>query len=149
MQNHTLDERPEFAVATASPNINTFLAFIDNLVNYVTDKDAYTNIIHPEAVFFEYPNLINKSGQVRDGSKASAGVAVGKTILAKQQYSFTEFTEAGDKLVAEGTWTGTMAIDAGHLVKGQELKAYLCIVIDFKDGKIYRQRNYDCYLPFG
>jgi len=33
------------------------------------------------------------------------------------------------------------------LKQGQQLKAYLCVVIEFKDDKIWCVRNYDCYEP--
>ena len=151
MENQTLDSRPTLKIddASASANIKTYLAFIHNLVTYATDKEAYANIVHPEVTYFEYPNLIYRNGQVRGASKGFEGVAMGKKLLAEQQYNFVDFTETGNKLYVEGIWTGTLAIDAGALTKGQQLKAYLCMIVEFKDGKIYSQRNYDCYLPFG
>jgi ketosteroid isomerase-like protein len=131
-----------------SKKVATYLAFVNNVRNYVTDDDAYREIIHPEAVFTEYPNLVTKNGQVRTAGKGMKGIETGKQILAEQKYEFFDFAEAEDKVVTEGVWTGTMKVDAGHLKQGQQLKAYLCIVIEFKDDKIYRVRNYDCYEPF-
>jgi hypothetical protein len=150
MEKKTLDDRPflEIDTATASANIKTYLAFIQNLVTYVTDKEAYAHIVHQEVTYFEYPNLINRKGQVRGAEKGFEGVAMGKKILAEQQYRFVSIIEIDNKLFVEGVWTGTMAIDAGPLAKGQQLKAYLCMIVEFRDGKIYSQRNYDCYVPF-
>jgi len=150
MNNPTLDDRPFLQVdaATASANVKTYLAFIHNLTTYVTDKQAYEGVVHPDAVFYDNPNLINKVGQVRNSGKSLEGVAMGQKILATQRYDFIEIVETGNKLVIECTWRGVMAIDAGHLKQGQELKAYICMIVEFKDGMIYTQRNYDCYVPF-
>lgn len=134
--------------ASASANVNTYLSFIHNLTSYITDTVAYSEILHPDVVFYDNPNLINKVGQVRNASKGMAGVAVGQKILAAQRYDFIEIIETGDKLIIECIWTGTMAIDAGHLKQGQQLKAYICMIVEFKNGKIISQRNYDCYAPF-
>jgi len=53
---------------------------------------------------------------------------MGKQILSEQHYEFIDFIETGDKIVAEGLWSGTMKTDAGALKKGQQLKAYLCVI---------------------
>jgi phosphatidylserine synthase len=36
-----------------------------------------------------------------------------------------------------------------HLQPGAVLRGHCAMVFDFVDGKIARQRNYDCYEPFG
>jgi len=69
-------------------------------------------------------------------------------ILSKQNYEIIGFVDCDEKITVEKIWTGTMAIDAGNLKKGQQLKAYICAVVEFKEGKLYRHRSYDCYEPF-
>jgi hypothetical protein len=96
-------------------------------------------------LFIEYPNLVTKKGQVRTAAEGIKGIDIGKQILSGQQYEFIDFIETDDKVIAQGVWTGTMKIDAGQLKQGQQLKAHLCVIIEFKDDKIYRIRNYDCY----
>ena len=105
-------------------------------LNCVTNTEAYSNILHPDAVFFEYSNLVTKKGQVRTAIEGMKGIEIGKQILSEQQYEFVDFTETENKIVAEGTWTGTMKIDVGPLKQGQQLKTYLCVVVEFKDEKI-------------
>ncbi len=150
MEKQTLDSRPVLKIdeATASANVKTYFAFINNLINYVTDNEAYKGIVHPEVTYFEYPNPITPKGQVRGVEKGFAGLEMARKILAEQRYDFFDIIETGNRLIIECTWLGTMAIDAGNLTKGQQFKAYICMIVEFKDGKIYTQRNYDCYVPF-
>ena len=147
-----LEPRTPIDLSTYQPSkkVSTYLAFVRNVTNYATDADAYKHIVHPEAMFFEYPNLVTKNGQVRTWTPAEGmkGIETGKQILSDQYYKFFDFTETDNKLVAEGMWLGTMKTDFGTLKKGQQLKAYLCVIIEFKDDKIYMIRNYDCYEPF-
>lgn len=77
-------------------------------------------------------------------------MAIGRTILANDNQSFeiTGFVENGSRAVVEAKWRGTMAISAGQLAAGQELKAFFCMVFEFRDGKIHKQRNYDCFETF-
>jgi hypothetical protein len=150
MQSPFSDNRTpiDFENFPLSEKVKTYLNFVNNVANYVTDESAYKDILHPEAIFYEYPNLVTKNGQVRIASKGMKSIEMGKQILSAQQYEFFDLTEDENKLIAEGVWTGTIKIDAGSLKQGQQLKAYLCVVIAFKDDKIYMVRNYDCYEPF-
>ncbi|HEY6978939.1 MAG TPA: hypothetical protein VH396_21730 [Chitinophagaceae bacterium] len=152
MKTQIVDIRTPIDLSTYQPSkkVSIYLAFVNNVANYVTDADAYKNIVHPEAVFFEYPNLVTKNGQVRTWTAAEGmkGIETGKQILSDQYYKFFDVTETGNKIVAEGMWLGTIKTDFGALKKGQQLKAYLCVIAEFKDEKLYRIRNYDCYEPF-
>jgi ketosteroid isomerase-like protein len=31
---------------------------------------------------------------------------------------------------------------------GEELEAHFALFLEFRDGRIWRQRNYDCFQPF-
>jgi hypothetical protein len=150
MKTPVADTRTLIDLSTYQPSkkVSTYLAFVENVTNYVTDIDAYKNFIHSEAVFYEYPNSVTKNGQARTAAEGMKGIEMSKQILSEQQYEFVDFTEVGDKIVAEGRWLGTIKTDAGAFKKGQQLKAYLCVIVEFKDEKIYRIRNYDCYEPF-
>ncbi|MCB0631806.1 MAG: hypothetical protein R2824_20670 [Saprospiraceae bacterium] len=39
-------------------------------------------------------------------------------------------------------------LPVGNLSAGEDMVAYFAQFFEFKDGKIYRQRNYDCFEPF-
>lgn len=122
--------------------------YLKLLETFETSKDEFKKYVHNDAMFIEYPNLVTQKGQERDVTEALKGAELGKKILTSQKFEISNFFESTEAVIAETTWTGTMAVDAGHLKKGQVLKAYICMVMEFKDGKIFRQRNYDCYEPF-
>lgn len=131
-----------------SANLQTYLDFLDRLENLSDNPNDYVNLIHAEVEFRELPNLLNKNGQVRNLEMSLEGVKKAKMILAGQKYEIVGVVEDGEKITVEKIWTGKMSMDIGSLKKDQELKTYICAVVEFKDGKIYRHRSYDCYEPF-
>ena len=132
-----------------SPNLRTYLIFIKLVEGLIDDPDDYRQLIHPDAEFMELPNLLNKNGQIRKLETSLEGLKKAKTILAEQSYEIVGVAEDGNKIVVEKIWTGRMSIDAGNLKKDQQLRAFICAVVEFRDGRIFRHRTYDCYEPFG
>ncbi len=53
----------------------------------------------------------------------------------------------GGTLVTRAVWEGELAIDAGPLVRGTRLRADIAMFFEFRDGRILRQENFDCYGP--
>jgi hypothetical protein len=56
--------------------------------------------------------------------------------------------DADTNLAAEILWTGVLAIPMGELKPGDAMSCYSGIFLDFRDGRIVGQRNYDCFPPF-
>lgn len=96
--------------------------------------------ITPEVEQTEFPNLLNKQGQASGWADLFRRMAIGRTILANDNQSFeiTGFVENGSRAVVEAKWRGTMAISAGQLAAGQELKAFFCMVFEFR---VYTRRE--------
>jgi hypothetical protein len=44
--------------------------------------------------------------------------------------------------------TGSPGRCIGQLQPGQEMRAHFAVFLEFRDGRIRRQRNYDCFEPF-
>jgi predicted ester cyclase len=130
-------------------NLQTYLEFVKKVESLSDIPDDYKDLIHPEVEFRELPNLLNKNGQVRGLEMSLEGLKKARIILTEQKYQIVGIVDGGEKITVEKIWTGKMSMDIGSLKKGQELKAYICAVVEFKDGKIYRHRSYDCYEPFG
>jgi ketosteroid isomerase-like protein len=125
--------------------IKRYLRFIESLKS---TPAGFPEFLHPEVKFTEFPNLVNVKGQVRDLAAAIQGSEMGKKILANQHFELKQHYECGETVVVETDWSGTLAVEAGPFKKGQVLKAFICMIVEFRDDKIYRQRNYDCYEPF-
>ncbi|WP_328841277.1 hypothetical protein [Streptomyces europaeiscabiei] len=79
-------------------------------------------------------------GQVADGGpgveEALEDIAVGHAQNA---------VAADAQVALEVTWSGTLAVSLGDLTAGQVLRARIAAFLEFRDGKIIAQRNYDCY----
>lgn len=105
-------------------------------------------ILHPEIEQTEFPNLLTSSVVVSNFESLMQRIPNGKRLLKEQKYDIQQVYESGDTLIAEVIWTAVVGADVAAFKMGQQLKAYFCCVFEFKDGKIYRQRNYDCFERF-
>ncbi len=114
---------------------------------FTTSENEYKAILHPAIEQIEYPNLVIPITRHRTFSNLIEGAEAGKKMLAYQHFEPVKFFETEDAVIAEFTWTGELKVKAGRLKQGQVLKAHICTVFEFKDDKIFRQRNYDCYEP--
>jgi hypothetical protein len=138
-----------FDLDKVSANLRTYLLFVKLVESLSGNKEDFEKLVHQEVEFRELPNLLNKNGQVRTLEASLEGFKKAKMILSEQNFAIKGYAENDATVVVEKIWTGKMSTDIGNLKKGQELKAYICAVVEFKDGKIYRHRSYDCYEPFG
>jgi ketosteroid isomerase-like protein len=122
----------------------TTLSFLKALETRADIKPFY----HPDIVQTEFPNGIVKSTVNRNLTDISDSFAKGQKVLQKESYEVKQIHSFNNTVVLEAIWRGTLAIPLGKIPVGGVMTAYFCQVYEFKDGKIYRQRNYDCFEPF-
>ncbi|MBV8254804.1 MAG: nuclear transport factor 2 family protein [Chitinophaga sp.] len=115
------------------------------LENFSVDAAEFAGIFHPNIIQTEYPNQMSNDIKQRNFDIILESMATTRLILKSQHYSVLKAIENGNTLVVEAKWTGEIGVDAGKFRRGQVMKAFICSIIEFRDGKIYRQRNYDCY----
>ena len=72
----------------------------------------------------------------------------GKQILKSQSYDVQREFVSGNTVIFEVVWRGAFAIPIGKTPAGEEIKAFFALFIEFENGKILTQRNYDCFAPF-
>ena len=96
----------------------------------------------------EYPNALNPKGQRSDLASALERSERGKKVLTSQRFEVLSAIASGDRVVLETEWTGVLAIPVASLPAGGEMRAHFAMFLDFRDGRIARQRNYDCFQPF-
>ena len=126
--------------------INTYFALVDA---FETDAAAYAAVLHPEVVQTEYPNTIYKTLQRRTFPQIIDNLRIARELLRDPQFDVTHTQVCADQVVlVEGLWQATAINDVGPLLRGQRLAAQLCLIFEFKDGKIFRQRRYPCYESF-
>lgn len=127
------------------------VAVVERYLATVTDMDAdpaaVAALVHPDARFVERPNLVAPTGRRRDAACALAALAHSRALMRSHRFDALEHIVAGERVVTRAVWTGTLAIDAGSLPAGTELRADCCMVFTVREGRIAGQENYDCYHP--
>ena len=93
----------------------------------------------------EMPNAFKPAGQVRDFSALKADIDKSKGIIEQQKYEILNTVSRGDLVVLEMVWHGTVVTDLPPLRAGQKLRAQCVAVFEFREGKVVRLRNYDCF----
>ncbi|PZO37168.1 MAG: hypothetical protein DCF19_19390 [Pseudanabaena frigida] len=96
----------------------------------------------------EYPNLLLPNGAIRNLNDLKEASLRGKSVLISQNYDIQKSYVVGNTVILETIWTAKIAIPIGQTPAGKEMKAYFAQFIEFEDGKIIRQRTYDCFEPF-
>lgn len=131
---------------TENSNLETarkfFAAFEQGSID---DKLAY---FAADVVQEEFPNRVVANGATRDLAALRQGAERGSKLLSAERYEVRNLVASGDQVACEVQWTGTLAVPFGTVPVGGQLRAHLAIFLEFRGGKIVRQRNYDCYEPW-
>jgi ketosteroid isomerase-like protein len=102
----------------------------------------------PDFIHEEFPNRLMPHGATRDLQSMKQARGRGKALLSAEHFEVLGALASGNHVAMELIWTGTVGIAAGPFVAGQELRARFAIFLEFRDGRIVRQRNYDCFDPW-
>ena len=132
---------PENANLTAA---RQYLQAIDSKASVESLHSFYS----PDVVQEEMPNRIKPKGDRRGLAELQRDYERGREILASSLYDIQSAVAEGDTVVIEVRWTGRLAVPVGQLQPGAEMRARCAIVFEFQDGKVVRQRNYDCFDAF-
>ena len=76
------------------------------------------------------------------------GAERGQKVMRRQRFEVLGAVESGDTVALEVQWAGTLAVPVGRLPAGGDMRARFAVFFEIRDGKIVRQRNYDCFEPF-
>lgn len=67
--------------------------------------------------------------------------------MTRQKYEIKNELSSGDTVALEIVWTATLAVPFQSKPAGAQMRAHFAAFLQFQDGKIVAQRNYDCYDP--
>lgn len=134
-------------VQALTENEKTVVAFL-KMIEERKSSDELSNFYHPEIEQTEYPNAIVKTTAVRNLQDLKEGSERGKKILLKEEYEIKNLYSSNNHVILEAIWKGTLSVPVGSLPVGGQMTANFAQFFEFKDGKIYKQRNYDCFDPF-
>src|SRR5262245_28286474 len=93
----------------------------------------------------EFPNRLMPNGATRDRAAMLAASERGKKAMSSQRYEVLNAVASGEQVALELRWTGTLAGPLDTLPAGGEMRARYAIFLEFKGGKVWRLRNYDCF----
>jgi ketosteroid isomerase-like protein len=101
-----------------------------------------------DVVQVEFPNRLVPDGATRDLAALREAAGRGSKVMTVQRYEVLNAIAAGDQVAVEANWIGTLAVPFGNIPAGGEMRARFAIFLTFRDGKIVRQHNYDCFDPW-
>jgi ketosteroid isomerase-like protein len=109
--------------------------------------DEVAGWLHPEVEVVEHPNRITPNGSRADRSAVLAAGERGAKLMASESYEIRGMIVDGERAALQIEWSGTLAVAAGPLPPGHVMRAQICSIIELRDGKVWRQEQYDCFLP--
>ena len=122
--------------------------YIHATASPATTSDELAALVHPEVEATIHPNITAPTGTHSDLPEMQAGLKAGQSLLAWQKYEIHGHdVVSADRVITRTTWTGELAIDLGPWPAGTRLRAEIAMFFTLRDGKIYRQENFDCYWP--
>jgi ketosteroid isomerase-like protein len=110
--------------------------------------EALASFFTPDVVQEELPNRLVPNGAHRDLAAILEGAVRGQKVLTSQKFTVLRETGSGDHVALEVEWVGTLAVPIGTLQPGGQMRARFAVFLDFRDGRIAAQRNYDCFDPW-
>jgi len=102
----------------------------------------------PDMTMEQFPNRIYPKGLRSGVAKMAEAFGAGRKLLSTQSYEIKNAVAAADSVAVEVLWTGTLAISFGALTAGSQMRAFSAMFFEFSEGKICKQRNYDCFDPW-
>jgi ketosteroid isomerase-like protein len=111
------------------------------------DLDAVADFLHPEVELVEHPNKVTPNGKRYDRAAMREAGERGKALLSSERYEVRSMIVEGDRAAIQIEWSGTLAIAAGPWKVGDVMRAQICSIIELREGKVWRQEQYDCFVP--
>jgi ketosteroid isomerase-like protein len=134
-------------MSTETDNIDTarrYLAAVGRGAAFEELAEFFT----PDVIQVEYPNRLAPAGASRDLAQLRDAAERGRNVVTAQSYEVRNAVAGGPVVALEVVWTATLKVPFGTIPAGGHMQAHLAIFLEFRDGKIATQRNYDCYEPW-
>ena len=133
--------------ATEQANLQTARQYLAAIELGATG-DALARFFTPDVVQEEFPNRLVAAGARRDLAAILEGALRGRQVMRAQHFEVRHALATDDRVALEVLWTGTLAVPLGTLPAGGQMRARFAVFLDFRDGRIAAQRNYDCFDPW-
>ncbi|HEY0016455.1 MAG TPA: nuclear transport factor 2 family protein [Longimicrobium sp.] len=134
-------------MTTEEQNLETARAYLAAIEGGATGE-ALACWFTEDVVQEEFPNRLVPNGARRGLAELLEGAERGQKVMQAQRYEVLSAMAGGERVALEVQWTGTVAIPLGSLPAGGQMRARFGVFLDFRDGRIAAQRNYDCFDPW-
>jgi len=132
---------------TTTDNLSIARKYLEALESGA-EGGALADYFTADVVQEEYPNRLAPIGAHRDLKAILDAAKKGKKTLRAQKFDVMNSIADGDNVALEVFWSGLLAQPVDTLPADTEMRAHLSIWLEFRDGKICKQRNYDCFDPW-
>jgi ketosteroid isomerase-like protein len=102
----------------------------------------------PDVVAHWHPHKLAPKGMTADLAAMRASSERGSKLMTSQKYEVRNALAEGERVAMEIDWTGLLAMQFETIPAGGEMRAHFAMFLEFRDGKIIRQTNYDCFEPW-
>lgn len=109
------------------------------------DSDAVGALYAEDVEQIEMPNRLKPEGDRRGRAQLLSDLERSKGILRSQKYEVKNAIGKGSLVMLEYEWSGVLAVPMRSLAPGDTLRGNCAVSLEFRDGRIVRQRNYDCF----
>ncbi|HWD26245.1 MAG TPA: nuclear transport factor 2 family protein [Rhizomicrobium sp.] len=115
----------------------------------IEDNHAVRDFLAADIEQVEHPNRLNPNGGRSDLVGKERRAERGRGMVRAQRYEVVRAYEQDRTVILEVDWSATFAVPIGSLPPGETMRAHFAVFLEFgADGRIHRQRNYDCFEPF-
>ncbi len=112
------------------------------------DPEGSLAFFAPDVVQEEFPNRLLPNGATRDLAALHEAAIRGSKVVTTQRYEILSAVVSGNRAAVEARWTAALSVPLGSIPAGGQMTARFAIFLQFRDGRIVRQHNYDCFDPF-
>jgi ketosteroid isomerase-like protein len=128
----------------ASENLAIAISYI-KAIESGASSDELAQFLSPEVIVEIFPSKFFPKGSRDKLAGILAAAERGKKVMSSQKYEIRNEITSGDQVALEIDWTGTLSVPFQSIPAGGQMRAHFAAFLQFREGKIIAQRNYDCY----
>jgi ketosteroid isomerase-like protein len=110
--------------------------------------EALARFFDPAVLQEEFPNRLLPQGARRTLPDLIEGAERGRKVISEQSFEVHNAIESGNQVALEVTWVGILKKPVQTLAAGARMRARFAVFLEFREGRIMAQRNYDCFDPW-
>jgi len=126
-------------------------SIVEEFLKTLEHRKSFDDLLpfyHKDIEQVEFPNLLSSKKTIRSLKELKIATDRGAKLLQSEHYQIVNKYICDRAVIVEVIWLGQLSKSLGKLNVGEELKAYFAQVYEFENGKIIKQRNYDCFEAF-